>query len=139
MKSLHPSVRLVAIALSIAAVPISAMLCRGISRLALDGYHAFLKGKPLPAITSFWVIPQAETYVPIVISCAVALLLASVTWFFIRQNSEWKITGQILVLTSTVGFVIILFGITFLAAVLPMMRGPISRLNTTEQDAAANP
>jgi hypothetical protein len=121
--AMHSLIRALSTAVVIVSLPLSALVCRAMARLATHAYDDLLGGKPLPALTSFLVTGQANSrefsYTSIVIAI---LLAAAAAWFFrLPEANPWRATGQVLTTAVAASLTFALLASTMAAAFLPLV------------------
>jgi hypothetical protein len=119
--AIHSVIRVSFMALAILSIPVSAIFCRTISRMAAGVYDEVLGGKPLLELTSVVVIGQAESLGGIHGGIALAILLAVVAAWTFRapESNPWRATGQVVTTAVAGGIAFLYFAVTLFAAFIP--------------------
>ena len=120
---MHSLIRALAMAVAIASFPLCALLSRMMARPAAGAYDDLLGGKPLPALTSFVIVGQANSPGLIYACIAISILIAAFgAWLFrLSEANLWKATGQVLTTAVAGSLSFALFVATMVAAFLPLV------------------
>jgi hypothetical protein len=126
-KPIHSFLRFVTIAACLGIIPLTAIICRSISRLASDGYVAYLGGRPLPDLTQAWIIGQAQSWIYVWIAAAISLFLGfwAITAQQTPDGAPRKLTIFLLILGTAQCLSFLHFASTLIAAFLPLIGDPL--------------
>jgi hypothetical protein len=121
--AIHSVIRAISMAATIVSIPLSATICKSVAHLAASGYTIYLGGRPLPALTSFWIIGQSNSSVPAYVALMIAgLLIALSIWVFrFPDDLPWKATAQVAIAGIAASIAFLFFGSTLVAALLPLI------------------
>ncbi len=118
---IHSALRFLSLTGAFLSIPVMAMLCSQVARVAGDGYQAFIGGQPLPQLTQVWIleVTQSVFFIPAVFMFAG--LLWGCTLFLLKRDDSWTLTGTLLLSSIGFTFSLLLVGTTCISAVLPFV------------------
>jgi hypothetical protein len=104
-------------------LPVSALVCRGFSRMMAAGYDTAFGGRCLPAMTEFVVRGQSRSWSLTIVSAILGM--ACVVGYHVCSKLDsvnpWKTSGQLLFTVSGPFLALLLFVATIIAGQLPLV------------------